>query len=172
MDRDALAGWLAQACGADRVRITALDKLAGGAIQENWGLTVEAEGGDWAGRHDCVLRTDAPSAVSASHTRLQEFALLKAARAAGVMAPRPLFACAEAGVTGRPFYIMARVGGRAEGHILVRDTALMERGDALVERLGREMARIHAITPPRDDLGFRKVPDGPPAVGRIATYRG
>ncbi len=172
MERDALAGWLAQACGADSVRITALDKLAGGAIQENWGLTVEVEGGDWAGRHDWVLRTDAPSAVSASHTRQREFALLKAAHAAGVMAPEPLFLCADAGVTGGPFYIMARVGGRAEGHILVRDKLLVERGDALVERLGREMARIHAIVPPRDDLDFLSVPDGPPAVGRVAAYRG
>ncbi len=172
MEREALAGWLTQACAAESVRIAALDKLGGGAIQENWRLTVEVEGGDRAGRHDWVLRTDAASAVSASHTRLQEFALLKAAHAAGVLVPEPLFACSDAGVTGGPFYIMARVGGRAEGHILVRDKLLLERSDALVEALGREMAGIHAIVPPRDDLDFLSVPDGRPALGRVAAYRG
>ena len=58
--RAALARRLGAAAGADDLRIVALDKLSGGAIQENWGLRVETAGEirDW------VLRTDAPSGVS------------------------------------------------------------------------------------------------------------
>ena len=165
--RAALARWLAAAAGADGLRIVSLDKLSGGAIQENWGLTAEIGGAvqDW------VLRTDAPSGVSTSHSRPQEFALLKAAHAAGVTVPEPLFLCTDRSVFGKPFYVMARIAGRAEGHILVRDEAVLAAGDALVERLGRELARIHAIRPPRDDLAFLAMPDGPPALARIATYR-
>lgn len=166
-DRPALARWLAGAAGADDLCIVSLEKLSGGAIQENWGLAVETGGR----RREWVLRTDAPSGVSTSHGRAHEFALLKAAHDAGVTVPEPLFLCTDEAVFGKPFYVMARVSGRAEGHVLVRDETVIGAGDKLVERLGRELARIHAIRPPRDDLAFLAMPDGPPALSRIATYR-
>jgi len=166
--RDALAGWLRQAAGAKALEILAMDKLSGGAIQENWGLKVSVDGIE----RDWVLRTDAPSGVSTSHGRVQEFALLKAAHEAGVTVPEPLFLEAEPAVLGKPFYVMARIAGRAEGHILTRDPALQGAGgDRLAERLGREMARIHSIRPPRPDLGFLPLPGLAPALHRIATYR-
>ena len=166
--RAALARWLRAAAGADDLRILSLDKLSGGAIQENWGLTV-AVGGE---TRDWVLRTDAPSGVATSHTRAQEFALLRAAHEAGVTVPKPLFLCEDSSVFGKPFYVMARVAGRAEGHVLVRDAALAgEGGNLLVEHLGRELARIHTIRPPRGDLAFLAVPEVPPALWRVATYR-
>jgi aminoglycoside phosphotransferase (APT) family kinase protein len=166
--RAALADWLRDVAGADKIEILAMDKLSGGAIQENWGLKVSVDGS----ARDWVLRTDAPSGVSTSHGRMEEFALLKAAHEAGVTAPEPLFLNADPGLLGKPFYVMARVTGRAEGHVLVRDPALQgEGGDRLVERLGAEMARIHSIRPPRDDLDFLPLPETPPALHRIATYR-
>lgn len=167
-EREALAGWLKDAAGAGSLEILQMDKLTGGAIQENWGLRVAVDGAvrDW------VLRTDAPSGVSNSHGRVEEFALLKAAHEAGVTVPEPLFLNAGNALLGKPFYVMQRVPGRAEGHILTRDPALRgEAGNRLVERLGAEMARIHSIRPPRDDLEFLPLPDAPPSLHRIATYR-
>ena len=167
--RAALAAWLRDAAGADSLDILAMDKLSGGAIQENWGLHVKLDGQT----RDWVLRTDAPSGVSTSHGRVEEFALLKAAHEAGVTVPEPLFLNTGKSLLGKPFYVMERVFGRAEGHILTRDPALRgEGGDRLVERLGAEMARIHSIRPPRDDLDFLPLPDAPPALHRVATYRG
>ncbi len=168
MERDALARWIAAEAGAKAVRITDMVKLSGGAIQENWGLTVEVDGE----AREWVLRTDAPSGVSTSHSRAEEFALLKAAYEAGVTVPEPLFLCADSQVLGKPFYLMERAAGRAEGHLLVRDPVLKKNGDLLVERIGRELARIHSITPPRDDLDFLPMPDTAPALGRVAAYRG
>jgi len=167
--QEALAAWLRDAIGAGSLDILAMEKLSGGAIQENWGLRVTVDGTE----HDWVLRTDAPSGVSTSHGRVQEFALLKAAHEAGVTVPEPLFLNADPGLLGKPFYVMARVRGRAEGHILVRDPGLQgEAGDRLAERLGLEMARIHSIRPPRGDLDFLPLPGVAPALHRIATYRG
>jgi len=165
--RAALARWLGEAAGASDLRIVALEKLSGGAIQENWGLAVEIAGA----RHEWVLRTDAPSGVATSHGRAHEFALLTAAYSAGVTVPEPLFLCADAAVLGKPFYVMSRIPGRAEGHVLVREKAVIAAGDALVGHLGRELARIHTITPPRDDLAFLAMPDGLPGLSRVATYR-
>lgn len=171
-DTDALSRWLADVAGAESLRILAMDKLDGGAIQENWALRVEVEGGPHAGAQDWVLRTDAPSGIATSLGRPQEFALLRAAQGAGVTVPEPLFLCNDGAVFGKPFYVMRRVPGRAEGHRLVRDPAIERKGDALAERLGRELARIHSIVPPRPDLDFLAVPGGPPAHARIAAYRG
>ena len=52
---------MAAAAGARRATIASLAPLRGGAIQENWSVDIDLEGGASAGRHALVLRTDAPS---------------------------------------------------------------------------------------------------------------
>ena len=63
----ALAHYLQKASDARHVRVRQLTKLSGGAVQENWLLDVDFEGGSLPGTQALVLRTDAPSSsVSAS----------------------------------------------------------------------------------------------------------
>src|SRR3546814_2824074 len=66
--RRELEAWLAARAGADRVTIVGARKLSGGAIQENWAVDVEAEGGPMDGAQALVVRTDAPSGVVASRS--------------------------------------------------------------------------------------------------------
>jgi aminoglycoside phosphotransferase (APT) family kinase protein len=167
----ALARWLIGGLGARSVSIRRLDKLGGGAIQENYALDADVSGSPYAGAQKLVLRTDAPSGVAVSHTRAQEFALLQAAHAAGVTVPQPLALCSDKAIIGRPFYVMKRVAGTAAGHILVRDDRWTGDRVALINRLGRELARIHTIKPPRNDLDFLSLPDTAPALEAIAGYR-
>ncbi|MBU8539684.1 phosphotransferase family protein [Falsiroseomonas tokyonensis] len=162
MDEAALRGWLAQAAGDDALRITALTRLSGGAIQQNWALDVEVAGT----KRRWVLRTDAPAVLAVSHTRPQEFALLRAAREASVTVPQPLFLCEDLSVIGRPFFVMARVEGVAAPHRAVKDPTLGGGRQACVAALGRELARIHSIRPPRADLAFLGEP--PPDAARAA----
>ena len=168
--RAALETYLAGVTGADRATILAQEALIGGAIQENWGLRVAFEGGPETGERALVLRTDAPSGVAYSHSRAREFALLRAAHGAGVLVPEPLWLCEDEAVLGKPFYVMRRVGGTAAGHRLVRDEAIGD-GVALAEQLGAELARIHAIRPPRDDLAFLGEPPAEPALAAISGFR-
>ncbi len=170
--RQRLADFIRSAAQAETVAIIELDRLSGGAIQENWALTVELGGGPCVGPHRWVLRKDAASGVAVSLGRREEFALLKAAEAAGVTVPAPLFLCEDRAVLGTPFYIMRRIDGVALGPKLVKETALGGDREALTARLGRELARIHSIVPPRDDLAFLETCDGHPAVRDIARYRG
>jgi len=163
-----LEPWLTRVSGADYVTIGEMVKLSGGAIQENWALDVTFSSGPMAGLQKLVLRTDAPSAVSASLSRVQEFALFKLAYAAGVTVPEPLWCCAEADVLGRSFFLMRKVGGYAAGYKLVKDPAI---GADLLKTLGRELARIHTIAPPREELSFLEVPKGPPALRDVEQYR-
>src|SRR4051812_6333544 len=92
-DRHAcLARFLKTVSGARAVEITDLVPMRGGAIQENWAVDAAFSGGTLAGDQRLVLRTAAPTGVAASLGRLEEFAVLKAAFAAGVTVPEPLFA--------------------------------------------------------------------------------
>lgn len=166
-----LARYLIGALGARSVSVRRMEKLGGGAIQENYALDLQVSGGAHAGNLHLVLRTDAPSGVAVSHSRAEEFALLKAAHAAGVTVPEPLALCTDPAVLRRPFYVMRRLNGTAAGHLLVRDDKWPGDRKALVTRLGRELARIHSIRPPRSDLAFLTLPQQSPALDAVSGYR-
>src|SRR6516225_8271289 len=146
--RAALGRFLAAASRASTVEIIELAPLRGGAIQENWAIDGHFSGGSLAGDQRLVLRTAAATGVAASLDRLQEFAVLKAAFAAGVTVPQPLFASGDPAIFGKPFFIMRRIDGIAAAHRITRDAALEPALPAIAERLGRELARIHRIRPP------------------------
>ncbi len=177
--RDRLARFAAAAAGAGSARIVEAAPLGGGAIQENWAIEVELADGKLAGRHALVLRMDAAAGVPVSLPRAAEFALLGVARAAGVTVPEPLWLCTDRAVLGRDFFVMRRVAGTAAGHRIVRDATLGGPRDALAERLGQELARIHAVTPqtigrlaPGGSFEFLGDPRTDPARDRVALYRG
>ena len=138
--RAALNTWLG-------VEIIAASLLAGGAIQQNWALTL-ADGQEW------VLRTDNAATLAVSLPRAAEYALLHAAHAAGVTVPEPLFCCEDSTIIGAPFFVMRRVGGTATAFRLAKAAAAQGGDDTLVNALGAELARIHRILPPRQDLPF------------------
>jgi len=170
--REALAAWIAERAGVRDCAIREARPLSGGAIQENWLLEVELLDGAAAGHAEYVLRADAPSGVAVSRSRAEEFALLQAARAAGVTAPEPLWLAGAEGPLGRPFYLMRKAEGVGLGAKVVRDTSLGGDRAALGERLGREVARIHAIRPPRSDLAFLGEPPPDPAEAFLGAFRG
>lgn len=167
----ALDSFLARSAGAQTARTVEMRPLSGGAIQENWLLAVDFVGGAFDGRQDLVLRTDAPTAVGASLPRVHEFAVQRAAWQAGVTVAEPLWLCTDTAVFGRVFYVMRRVAGEALGRRVVADTDLGGDRSVLAGRLGRELARLHTITPPRADLAFLKLPAPDAARGAVTTCR-
>jgi aminoglycoside phosphotransferase (APT) family kinase protein len=175
-----LAAFVRAALGADAVEVTAARPLSGGAVQENWAVDLVVAGGRRPGRHALVLRRDATSGVSASLGRAEEFAVLQVARAAGVTVPEPWLLCTDRSVLGRDFYLMQRMPGTAAGHRIVRDAALGGSREALAERLGGELGRLHRVTPGTlaahaegdvHRLDFLPLPRPSPALAQIARYR-
>ena len=164
--RAALITWLSRQTGA-AVAITDMALLSGGAIQQNWRLDVTVDGA----AQSWVLRCDAAATLAASRGRDQEFALLRAAHAEGVAVPDPLFLCSDLSVLGAPFFVMRRVEGSAAGHRLVRSETLGGGRAVLVSELGRQLARIHRITPPRADLAFLGTPHTDPCQRFVSEMR-
>uniref|UniRef100_UPI00307FC9F8 phosphotransferase n=1 Tax=Elioraea sp. TaxID=2185103 RepID=UPI00307FC9F8 len=115
--RARLEAWLRAETGDAALAIADLRRLSGGAIQQNWALDVRCGDGRTAA---WVLRTDNAATLAVSHGRAEEFALLRAAHAAGVTVPEPLLLCPDRAVIGAPFFVMRRVEGVAAGHRMVR----------------------------------------------------
>ncbi|HTT81223.1 MAG TPA: phosphotransferase family protein, partial [Stellaceae bacterium] len=169
-DRGALARFLADAGGADRVEIGEPALLPGGAINENWGFPAQFAGGPLDGAHDLVLRTDAPTGIASSLGRIEEFAVVRAAQAAGVTVPEPLWACADPAVIGKPFFVMRRIAGSAQGRIITSDPVLEPALPDIARQLGRELARLQTICPPRADLGFLPMIDPDEHIASFRAY--
>ncbi len=144
-----------------------MTKLSGGAIQENWHLSAQLDDTDV----EWVLRTDAPSTLSTSHSRPEEYALLRVAQEAGVSAPKAVALCDDPNIIGAPFYLMEKAPGIAQARKITRDPNLAAFGPALAHQLGQELAKLHKITPPVETLAFLPVPPQNPAQSRIDHYR-
>ena len=169
--RPALEDFLRASSGARAAEIVEATPLTGGAIQENWRLEIDFDGGALPGRQDLVWRGDAPTQIAASLSRPQEFAVLRAVWRAGVTVPEPLWLCGDSQILGTPFYLMRHLPGVALGHQVVADTSLGGDREALAGRLGEELAKIHRITPPEPGLEFLDQPSPDPARHAIKSYR-
>ncbi|HEX3862374.1 MAG TPA: phosphotransferase family protein [Stellaceae bacterium] len=169
--RLALATFLACASGASRVAVGDVKLLAGGAIQENWGIDAEFADGAFVGKQRLVLRADAATGIPSSLGRAEEFAVLRAVFTTGAPVPQPLWLCSDMQVIGKPFFVMRRLPGTAQGRQITTDRVLQPRLPDIAARLGEALARIQTIRPPRADLTFLPPPDTTGPTQQIAGFR-
>ncbi len=158
----ALEAWIGSSCVIERVQL-----LSGGAIQQNWLLVGSMDASPFA----WVMRTDAASSLQMSHSRAQEFALLRVAEAAGVTVAKPRALCEDRSIIGAPFFIAERASGTALAARVVRDLDLGGDRTVLGGVLGAELARIHAIRPPQPSLDFLTLPLRTAAFDAIDSNR-
>lgn len=164
--RDRLSAWMSGSLGA-ACEVTALVPLQGGAVQENWLARSVVDGGEV----ELVVRKDAPSSIPESRSRAEEFAVIEVAHRAGVMVPEPVALCEDPSVLGTPFSVMRFVGGIAHGHRVVKDLSLAPDRTLLASSLGRQLARIHAISGPQRALVLRGEPPRDAAQYEIDRLR-
>ena len=166
-----LEAWLAKAIAADSVRIDKAELLPGGAVGENWRIDVEVAGGPHSGSRFWIVRTDPPARMDVSLNRADEFAVIAAAYDAGVKIAQPIACSKTRDVIGAPFMVVSAITGTAQARQIVRDPKLAEFVPELIGALGKELALIHAIKPPREDLSFLNLPDEAPAKTAVARLR-
>src|SRR5262245_9253952 len=146
------------------VVIDALRRLAGGASREIWAFDVVRTDGR---RDRLVLRRDPPGHHVQS-SRQDEFALLRAAHAAGLPVPRVLWCEQDGTVLGAPFFVMQFVEGETIARRLLRDAEYAPARAALPAQLAGALARIHALD--LAPLGFLSRPPAgeTPAAAELA----
>jgi aminoglycoside phosphotransferase (APT) family kinase protein len=153
-----LETFLAERAGAP-VRVVGARHLTGGASRDTWAVDVEVAGGADAGRHALVLRRDLGGEIDeGALSREQEFRLLAAAHAGGVLAPRPRWLCTDPAVLGVPFFLMDRLEGDSVGRRVVREPGLAEARRRLPGQMGEQLARVHALDVTANNLDFLRRP--------------
>jgi aminoglycoside phosphotransferase (APT) family kinase protein len=145
--------------------------LPGGAVQQNWALDVNFAGGRLPGQQKLVLRANFQTPLPASRSKAAEFTILRAVVAAGVTAPEPLWLCENTEIIGQPFFVMRRAAGDATARTLVADAAAEGFGPDLADRLARELALIHSLTPGDESLSCLEMPPETSALALVAEYR-
>ena len=154
--RAALEARLAAETGRT-VAVSAIEPLGGGACQDNYRVDLDlADGG---GPRVMVLRGDARRSLAGSIDRRAEFAVISAAVAAGVRTPAARFLMEDLVRPGAWAYLLEWADGVAIGRRVLRDADLAEARRGLAATVGRELARIHSITPDRTPLPFDAAPD-------------
>ena len=116
-----------------------------------------------------MLRITAPAMIPDSHSRTQEFAILKVMEAKESQHPRPISSVATRTCWGANSSSWNACPGSPPATGWSGDASL--EGEALTERLAQELGRIHAIRPPREDLAFLNLPEPTPALEMVARFR-
>ena len=162
-----LAAFLTHAADAPAT-IIGMQPIAGGASRETWAVDAEIGGA----RAALVLRMDLASSMNPDAlSRPQEFALLAAANAAGVLAPRPRWLDADGTALGRPFLLMDRMAGESIGPRVVRRPELAAARARLPAQMATQLARIHAIDPTPLDFLPRPPAGRSPALHALDRTR-
>jgi aminoglycoside phosphotransferase (APT) family kinase protein len=150
------------------VRLLAMAPLAGGACQDMHRLELATAQGSLR----LVLRSDARSSLPASLGRREEFAVVQAARAAGV--PTPAVHHLTEGLVrpGAWAYFMDWVEGEALGRRVVKAKEMARARLRLPGELARALARVHTLTPRVLPHLFARRVSGGPVQGGLAFVRG
>lgn len=168
---EALESWLRAELEAPSLKIARAELLGGGAVQENWRLDVLIDDGLRAGANRWVLRTDAAARLSVSLERSAEFAVLRAAHAAGVLVAEPVARCTDEGVIGAPFLVQTFLQGEAQANRLVRAPDLETWGPKVAAELGEQLALIHSIRPEAPLADLLPMSEGQSSKKEVAKLR-
>ena len=137
-------------------------RLSGGASKETWAFTA-------GGRPLILRRSPGGQVITTAASLAAEAALIQAAGAAGVTAPKVVRVCDDADGVGEAF-VMEAVAGETLGRRIVRDEAFAAIRPGLAPRCGAEMARIHAV--PLAGLPTLETTDAAAVIARYeAAYR-
>jgi aminoglycoside phosphotransferase (APT) family kinase protein len=165
----ALSTLLARRHNGASVEIRDLKLLTGGASRQTWSFDAAIEGGETL---PLVLRMD-PRRGPNYMPRETEYALLEAAVAAGVPAPKVLMQGDPSGErSGAAGFIMERVEGETIPRRLLRDDEYAKTREVMTAQLGAALAAVHRIDPAAEGLAGLSRPDAgkSPAQSELDRY--
>jgi aminoglycoside phosphotransferase (APT) family kinase protein len=166
-----LATFIACQVDVERVEVSGLHRLAGGASREIWSVDVRYQQDGASVNLPLVLRRD-PGATALGSQRRDEFELLRAAAAAGVPVPGVYWLADDPATLGAPFFVMDRIEGETLARRLLRDDAYADARRVMTGQLGRILAAIHRIDRVAHQLtSLAEPPAGEsPAHGELERY--
>jgi aminoglycoside phosphotransferase (APT) family kinase protein len=141
--QEGLTGFVQRKTGADRVTISNLARLSGGASRETWSFDAGVESGTRLEEIAGIFRCDPIKGVPSMPGRALEFHLIKAAWDVGVVVPEPLWDGDD--TFGVKFFTMRRLPGETLGGRLIRGDQYRDAREVLPGQLAQSLARIHHV---------------------------
>ena len=156
------------------VSVVSLSPLPGGTMRHAWAVDLDVPSGPLAGSHRLIYLQDRGGAPLGSRlSREDEFRVLSVMHGAGVRVPRPYWRVPAGDASGvSPGLIVERVEGETLARRLLQEPAFERARAHLLEQVGEELARIHAV--PTDALGCLARPalGKTPVEGQLADLEG
>jgi aminoglycoside phosphotransferase (APT) family kinase protein len=165
--RTRIEAHLAEAAGA-QASVSALERLAGGACQDNYVVVVRFASGAFDGERKLVLRSDAKTSLPGSIDRAKEHDVIRAAVQGGVRTPEARWLARDLVRAKSAAYFLDWVEGEAIGRRVVGSPKLATARERLPAECAVELAKIHAITPATHPPLFAGA-SGAPATGNAAN---
>jgi aminoglycoside phosphotransferase (APT) family kinase protein len=138
------------------VKVTALDRMSGGASRETWSFQLSSG-------ERLVLRRDPPGAPARTDRR-GEVDLLRAAAAAGVPVPEVVWAPTDTALG----FVMKHVDGETIARKILRDEEFATARPKMAAQCGEILAHIHSV--PLEELAFLEQPTEKPADAILNQY--
>jgi aminoglycoside phosphotransferase (APT) family kinase protein len=174
MEREELRGKIAAHVARQTggtVEVRALEPLAGGACQDNWRVELTLAGGELPGDRKLVMRSDSKTSLAGSIDRAAELKVVQAAVRAGVRTPEARWGARDLTRPGATSYFLDWANGEAIGRRVVKSPQLEAARAKLPGELGRELGRIHSITPANEPGLFADDGRAEPVTRRLAALR-
>lgn len=152
------------------VTITEIRALAGGASRDSWAFTALFADGR---QSRFVLRRDLPTTMNESAlTRVNEFAMMRAAFEHGVRCAQVRWLCEDPAPLGQPFFIMDYVDGVSIGRKVMTAPELAAARQRLPAQMAEQLALIHRLDWKLQALDFLPQPqsDSPAREAVAAAY--
>src|ERR1700722_18671433 len=127
--------------------VSTLERLAGGACQDNYVVIVRFASGPLAGERKLVLRSDARTSLPGSLDRAREHDVIQAAVSVGVRTPDARWLARDLVHPKSHAYFLDWVEGEAIGRRVVGSPKLAGARQRLVDECAGELAKIHTLTP-------------------------
>lgn len=141
-----LEAFLSRAAGPGAA-VARLERLPGGTMRDVWALDVDLPDGPSTQRHRLVyLMERGTTLAEARQSRRDEFVALTAMHRAGVRVPRPYWRIDTPSPEGlAPGLVLERVEGETVARRIVGHPSFETVRPRLLEQMGQELARIHAV---------------------------
>ncbi len=139
LSADQLASYLqTRLPGAAGIVVSGIARIPGGASRETWSFDAEWEEGGARVKRGLIVRRDPPGSLLDTDRHV-EFRIYQAMAKAGVPVPPMLWIEPEGANLERPFFVMERMPGQANGAVLMspnypgsRDEIARQKADILV----------------------------------------
>jgi len=156
------------------VSVVSLSPLPGGTMRHAWGVDLDVPSGPLAGSHRLIYLQDRGGAPLGSRlSREDEFRVLSVMHGARVRVPKPYWRVPAGDASGvAPGLIVERVEGETLARRLLQDPAFERARARLLEQVGEELARIHAVPIGALECLARPAVGKTPAEGQLVDLEG